>query len=135
MLAVSGMARRSAGVSQSSVLRGLAFPEGTPVPVRYPLHDDQNDDRDSWPWLPGIVLAQCDPNEWRVVVEVPALPMPDPSMPNGDDRARRAIDERLFRRHSGAQSRNTRVRENCSQAESPANQISTIRNIRRSQVP
>ncbi|MGP3937535.1 hypothetical protein [Nonomuraea sp. KM88] len=60
------------------------FPEDTPVLVRYPLRDDENDDRDSWPWLPGAVLAQCGPDEWRVVVEVPALAIPDLSVPDGD---------------------------------------------------
>lgn len=60
------------------------FPEDTPVLVRYPLRDDQNDDRDTWPWLPGTVLAQCGPDEWRVVVEVSLLAIPDPSVPTGD---------------------------------------------------
>jgi hypothetical protein len=60
------------------------FPEDTPVLVRYPLRDDQNDDRDSWPWLPGTVLEQCGPDERQVLVEVPILAMPDHSMANGD---------------------------------------------------
>jgi hypothetical protein len=34
-----------------------------------PLCKEQHDDRDSWPWLPDTVLAQCGPDEWRVVVE------------------------------------------------------------------
>jgi hypothetical protein len=66
------------------------FPEDTPVLVMYPLRDDQND-RDSWPWLPGTVLAQSGPDEWRVVVEVPALAVPDPSVPN-----RHAPDNLLY---------------------------------------
>ncbi|WP_214326013.1 hypothetical protein [Nonomuraea sediminis] len=60
------------------------FPEETPVLVRYPLHDAQTNDRDSWPWLPGTILEQCGPNEWWIVVEAPALAEPDPSIPNGD---------------------------------------------------
>ncbi|MEU7746844.1 hypothetical protein [Nonomuraea sp. NPDC049158] len=39
------------------------FPEETLVLVRHPLRDDQNDDRDSWPWLPGTVLEQCGADE------------------------------------------------------------------------
>ncbi len=58
------------------------FPEEAPVLVRYPLHDYQTHDRGSWPWLPGAVLHQCGPDEWCVVVEVPALATPDPSTPN-----------------------------------------------------
>ncbi|MGP3920935.1 hypothetical protein [Nonomuraea sp. 10N515B] len=64
------------------------FPEDTLVLVRHPLRDDQNDDRDSWPWLPSTVLAQCSPDEWRIIVEVPALAIPDPSVTNGDARLR-----------------------------------------------
>lgn len=54
------------------------FPEETPVLVRYPLRDDQTN---SWPWLPGTVLEQCGPDEWCLVVEVPALAEPDPAGP------------------------------------------------------
>ncbi|MET8863614.1 hypothetical protein ABZW11_11710 [Nonomuraea sp. NPDC004580] len=60
------------------------FPEDTLVLVRYPLREDRNDARDSWPWLPGTVLAQCGRDERRVVVEVPALAIPHPNVPNGD---------------------------------------------------
>ncbi|WP_113698797.1 hypothetical protein [Nonomuraea lactucae] len=31
-------------------------PSDTLILVRYPLREDQNGDRDSWPWLPGTVL-------------------------------------------------------------------------------
>ncbi|WP_343948200.1 hypothetical protein [Nonomuraea longicatena] len=59
------------------------FPEGVPVLVRFPLHDDDND-RDAWPWLPGTVLEQCDGDEWYVVVEESALAEPDPAAPDRD---------------------------------------------------
>jgi hypothetical protein len=59
------------------------FPEETPVLVRYPLRDNSTSDRNSWPWLPGTVLEQCGPDEWRVVVEVRSLAEPDLSVPNG----------------------------------------------------
>jgi hypothetical protein len=46
-------------------------------------HADPHD-RDTWAWLPGSILSQCGRNEWHVVIEVPALAEPDPSIPNGD---------------------------------------------------
>ncbi|MFI7639099.1 hypothetical protein [Nonomuraea sp. NPDC049400] len=60
------------------------FPEDTPVLVRYPVRDDQREDRNSRPWLPGTVLEQCGFDERRIVIEVPALAEPDLSVPNGD---------------------------------------------------
>ncbi|GAA0968907.1 hypothetical protein GCM10009555_015090 [Acrocarpospora macrocephala] len=32
----------------------------------------------------GSIIGQCGPAEWHVVVEVPALAVPDPFVPNGD---------------------------------------------------
>jgi hypothetical protein len=60
------------------------FPDDSPVLVWFPLPDANSHDRSSWSWLPGSILSQCGPDEWHVVVEVPALAEPDPSIPNGD---------------------------------------------------
>ncbi|MBO3746148.1 hypothetical protein J5X84_08750 [Streptosporangiaceae bacterium NEAU-GS5] len=60
------------------------FPDDSPVLVWYPLPDHDPLDRHTWSWLPGSILDQCGPDEWRVVVEVPPLAEPDPSIPNGD---------------------------------------------------
>jgi hypothetical protein len=60
------------------------FPEDSPVLIWYPLLGADDSDRDTWAWLPGSILEQCGPDEWRVVVEVPALAYPDPSVPNGN---------------------------------------------------
>jgi hypothetical protein len=61
------------------------FPDDSPVLVWYPPPGADQHDRDTWAWLPGSILDQCGPDEWRVVVEVPALAEPDPSIPNGDE--------------------------------------------------
>ena len=48
--------------------------EDTPVMVRYPrTNEEERDDRANWPWLPGMILEQCGPDEWRVCVEVREL--------------------------------------------------------------
>lgn len=60
------------------------FPDESPVLVRYPPPGADASDRGAWAWLPGSILGRCGPDEWYVVVEVPALAEPDPSMPNGD---------------------------------------------------
>ena len=42
----------------------------TPVFVRYPrTPEEERGDRAKWPWLPGTILEQCGPDEWRVVIE------------------------------------------------------------------
>ena len=49
---------------------GPAFAEDMAVEVRYPrTKQEEQGDRADWPWLPGTVLEQCGPDEWRVVVE------------------------------------------------------------------
>ena len=48
-----------------------AFPDNTPVETRFPLN--QEDHRDTWPWLPGWVVTQCGPDEWQVCVQDPRL--------------------------------------------------------------
>jgi hypothetical protein len=50
------------------------YPDGAPVLVRYPRTPEQEKaGRESWPWLPGSVLEQCGPDEWRICVEVREL--------------------------------------------------------------
>lgn len=56
------------------------FPAGTPVLVRFPLDGTRVKDaaggtsfrsdtpRDDWPWVPGLVQAQCGADEWEVLV-------------------------------------------------------------------
>jgi hypothetical protein len=59
------------------------FSNDSAVLVWYPLPGADYHDRDAWTWLPGSILSQCGPDEWHVVIEVPALAEPDPSAPNG----------------------------------------------------
>jgi hypothetical protein len=61
------------------------FPDDSTVAVRYPGTPEPENwppggpprhsqaDRESWPWLPGTIMAQCGPGEWRVCVEVREL--------------------------------------------------------------
>lgn len=51
------------------------FPEDSWVEVRYPLTDEQeNADRDGWPWLPGWVVAECGPDSGRSACTLPSWP-------------------------------------------------------------
>jgi hypothetical protein len=45
------------------------FPDESPVEVRYPRskQEDQGD-RERWPWLPGAIVEQCRPDEWYVCI-------------------------------------------------------------------
>jgi hypothetical protein len=46
------------------------YPDDMLVEVKHPLNAEQLEgDREGWPWLPGTVLEQCGPDEWRVCVE------------------------------------------------------------------
>ena len=50
------------------------FPDESLVEVRYPRNrQEELGDRSAWPWLPGSILGQCGPDEWRVCVEVREL--------------------------------------------------------------
>jgi hypothetical protein len=50
------------------------FPDETPVEVRFPrTKQEEQGDRSSWLWLPGSVLEQVGPDEYRVCVEVREL--------------------------------------------------------------
>ena len=52
------------------------FPDGTWLEIRYPLTSEQEKgDREAWPWLPGWVVAQGGPDEWKICVQVPELAM------------------------------------------------------------
>jgi hypothetical protein len=47
------------------------FPDESPVEVRYPRSkQEENGDRERWPWLPGSIVRQCGPDEWYVCIEV-----------------------------------------------------------------
>lgn len=70
--------------SSANKINSDPFPEGSTILVRYPLPGAEDDNRSAWAWLPGTVLQRCDVDEWYVVVEVPALAIPDPDVPNGD---------------------------------------------------
>ena len=46
------------------------FPDDSQVEVRYPrTRQEEHGDRAVWPWLPGSIVEQCGPDEWRVCVE------------------------------------------------------------------
>ena len=46
------------------------FPDDSRVEVRYPrTRLEEHGDRAAWPWLPGSIVEQCGPDEWRVCVE------------------------------------------------------------------
>ncbi|MGI8330383.1 hypothetical protein ACRYCC_10485 [Actinomadura scrupuli] len=68
----------------SDNLSELQFPDDSPVLVWYPLPGADQHDRDVWAWLLGSILTRCGPDEWHVVIELPALAEPDASMPNVD---------------------------------------------------
>ena len=62
------------------------FPDGSLVEVRYPRDkQEEQGDRCVWTWLPGSILEQCGPDEWRVCVEARELAMLDDgrSAPDG----------------------------------------------------
>ncbi|MQA78735.1 MAG: hypothetical protein GEV10_09710 [Streptosporangiales bacterium] len=44
------------------------FPDDTAVLVKYPRPSDSAD-RDTWPWMTGVILGQVGPDEWDVLVE------------------------------------------------------------------
>jgi hypothetical protein len=46
------------------------FPGQSPVEVRYPRSkQEEQGDRERWPWLPGTGVEQCGPDEWYVCIE------------------------------------------------------------------
>jgi len=59
--------------------------EDDSVEVRYPLPDSNQQDRSSWPWLPGTVLEVCGPDEWLICVKAYELAtLEDGSPPHRD---------------------------------------------------
>lgn len=42
------------------------FPDDMQVEVRFPQFEGQ--DREAWPWFPGVITQQVDSNEWQVAV-------------------------------------------------------------------
>jgi hypothetical protein len=53
------------------------FPDESPVEVRYPrAKQEEQGDRDQWPWLPGTIVEQRGPEEWYVCIEVRELAFP-----------------------------------------------------------
>ena len=59
--------------TDGAVVAVTAYPEDTPVLVRYPLPGQEQAGRESWPWLPGTVVAVIGPDEWQVCVEDPRV--------------------------------------------------------------
>jgi hypothetical protein len=50
------------------------FPDESPVEVRYPRSkQEEQGNRERWPWLPGTIVEQCEPDEWYVCIEVREL--------------------------------------------------------------
>jgi hypothetical protein len=50
------------------------FPDESPVEVRYPRSkQEEQGDREQWPWLPGTIVEQCGTDEWYVCIEVRGL--------------------------------------------------------------
>jgi hypothetical protein len=50
------------------------FPEDSRVEVKFPFNAEQEQgDREAWPWLPGWVVQVCGPDEWQVCVQAPGL--------------------------------------------------------------
>ena len=50
------------------------YPDESPVEVRYPRSkQEEQGDREQWPWLPGTIVEQRGPEEWYVCVEVREL--------------------------------------------------------------
>jgi hypothetical protein len=50
------------------------FSDESPVQVRYPRStQEEQGDREWWPWLPATIVEQCGPDEWYVCVEVREL--------------------------------------------------------------
>lgn len=48
------------------------FPDGTPVPVKFPRDKaEEQGDRGLWPWLRGVIEQRCqgEPPEWQVLVQ------------------------------------------------------------------
>ena len=50
------------------------YPDESPVEVRDPCSkQEEQGDREQWPWPPGTIVEQCGQDEWYVCVEVREL--------------------------------------------------------------
>jgi hypothetical protein len=49
-----------------------------------PIAASSGADRASWPWLPGSILEQCGPDEWKVRVEARELATVEDGRPAPD---------------------------------------------------
>jgi hypothetical protein len=50
------------------------YPDENSVQVRYPRSkQEEQGDREQWPWLPGTIVEQRGPDEWYVCIEVREL--------------------------------------------------------------
>ena len=61
------------------------FPEGSAVRVRYPAPGADENDRETWPLLPGSVLGQCAADKWHVVLDVRDLATLEDGSPAPED--------------------------------------------------
>ena len=85
------------------------FPDESPVEVRYPRSkQEEQADRDTWPWLPGTIVEQCGPDEWYVYVEVRDLAvLRDGRRPPGGTASRNLYYPCCFRDSSEIRPRTT----------------------------
>ena len=61
------------------------FPDESPVEVRYPRSkQEEHGDRERWPWLPGMIVEQCGPDEWYVCVVARGLAVGEGGRPAAD---------------------------------------------------
>lgn len=80
------------GINDDKTITSGPWREDDSVEVRYPLPESDQDDRSSWPWLPGTVLGVCGPDEWQVCVEVRDLA----TLEDGRPPHRSTPDHKLF---------------------------------------
>ncbi|MFD0854693.1 hypothetical protein ACFQ07_20815 [Actinomadura adrarensis] len=60
------------------------FQEDDLVLVWFPPVGADHQRRETWSWLPGVILSQCGHDEWSVLIDVPSLAEPDTSVSNGN---------------------------------------------------
>lgn len=67
------------------------FPDDTEVLVRYPSGPAPRPtgpgslaDRETWPWLRGIITGQCGPDEWKVTIQERSLAVLEDGSPAPD---------------------------------------------------
>jgi hypothetical protein len=61
---------------------GNVFPDGTEVWVRFPgSAAESKNPREDWPWLAGVVIDWCGPDEWQVQVTAREVATPEDGSP------------------------------------------------------